>query len=59
MAVTDTTIRFATSSDATTIFNFIQALAIYEREPDAVEATPASISEQPVSYTHLTLPTKA
>ena len=46
MAVTDTTIRFATSADATTIFNFIQALAIYEREPDAVEATPASISNQ-------------
>ena len=52
MTMTDTTIRLASAADATTIFNFIQALATYEREPDAVDATPES-----VSYTHLTLPT--
>jgi len=46
MAVTDTNIRLASAADATTIFNFIQALAVYEREPDAVEATPESIGQQ-------------
>ena len=46
MAVTDTTIRFARANDAQTIHNFIQGLAQYEREPDAVEATPESIRAQ-------------
>ena len=44
--MTDIKIRIATAEDAGTIVNFIQALAEYEREPDAVEATPESISEQ-------------
>ena len=46
MAVTDTTIRFARANDAQTIHNFIQGLAQYEREPEAVEATPESIRAQ-------------
>ncbi|MBM45367.1 MAG: GNAT family N-acetyltransferase [Acidimicrobiaceae bacterium] len=44
--MTDIKIRIATAEDAGTIVNFIQALAEYEREPDAVEATPESISQQ-------------
>lgn len=44
--MTDIKIRSATAEDAGTIVNFIQALAEYEREPDAVEATPESISQQ-------------
>ena len=39
-------IRFATAADAATIHGFIQGLAEYEREPDAVEATPESLREQ-------------
>ena len=46
MAVIDTTIRFATADDAHTICDLIQGLAEYELEPDAVEATPESISAQ-------------
>jgi len=40
------TIRFATSRDADTIVRFIRGLAKYEREPGAVEATPAQIRAQ-------------
>ena len=40
------TIRFAEPEDATTIHRFILELAIYEKEPDAVEATPASLRAQ-------------
>ena len=38
--------RFATPDDATLIYDFIVALAVYEREPDVVEATPASLRAQ-------------
>jgi len=40
------TIRFATSSDAETILRFIRALAEFEREPEAVQATPAGLRAQ-------------
>jgi GNAT superfamily N-acetyltransferase len=40
------TIRFATAGDAPTVHEMIVALAVYEREPDAVEATPESLAEQ-------------
>jgi len=39
-------IRFATPDDAGTIHRFITDLAVYEREPDAVEATPESLRAQ-------------
>ena len=39
-------IRTATSDDAEAIHGFIYELAVYEREPDAVEATPDSIRRQ-------------
>ena len=39
-------IRPATSDDAEAIHGFIYELAVYEREPDAVEATPESIRMQ-------------
>ena len=39
-------IRAATSGDAEAIHGFIYELAVYEKEPDAVEATPASIRTQ-------------
>lgn len=39
-------IRDATPDDAETIHGFITELAVYEREPDAVDATPASIRAQ-------------
>jgi len=39
-------IRFATPADAETIHRFVCELAAYEREPDAVEATPASLRAQ-------------
>lgn len=42
-------IRAATPSDAETIHGFIHELAVYEREPDAVEATPDSIRAQMAS----------
>lgn len=42
----DLTIRFATIDDAATIHGFITDLAIYEREPDAVEATVSSLRAQ-------------
>jgi GNAT superfamily N-acetyltransferase len=40
------TIRFATARDAETILHFIRALAEFEREPDAVQATPAGLRAQ-------------
>ena len=40
------TIRFATPDDASTLHDLIVALAVYEREPDIVEATPASLAQQ-------------
>ena len=46
MCVPETTIRFAGPPDAATIHRFITDLAIYELEPDAVEATPASLEAQ-------------
>ncbi len=39
-------IRFATPHDAETLHRFICELAVYEREPDAVEVTPARLREQ-------------
>ena len=39
-------IRWATAEDAETIHRFIVELAVYEREPDAVKATTASLREQ-------------
>ena len=39
-------IRPATPDDAQTIHDFIVGLAVYEKEPDAVDATPASIRVQ-------------
>jgi len=38
-----TTIRTATAADVPQVLNFIRALAIYEREPDAVTATEAGL----------------
>ena len=38
-----TTIRTATAADVAQILNFIRALAVYEREPDAVTATEAGL----------------
>jgi GNAT superfamily N-acetyltransferase len=38
-----TTIRTATAADVPQILKFIRALAIYEREPDAVTATEADL----------------
>ncbi|MBK02420.1 MAG: GNAT family N-acetyltransferase [Actinomycetota bacterium] len=46
MSVKEIIIRFATADDAHTICALIKGLAEYEREPDAVEATPESISTQ-------------
>ena len=40
------TIRTATPDDAATILRFIVDLAIYEREPDAVETTEAGLRAQ-------------
>jgi len=40
------TIRFANPDDAETIVRFVRELAEYEREPDAVEATPAVVRAQ-------------
>lgn len=40
------TIRPATPADASTIHRFIVELAIYEKEPDAVEVTPAELADQ-------------
>ena len=39
-------IRAANPDDASAIHGFIYELAVYEKEPDAVEATPESIREQ-------------
>jgi GNAT superfamily N-acetyltransferase len=39
-------IRFATPDDAETVLSFIHALAIYEREPDAVRTDAATIARQ-------------
>lgn len=42
----DVTLRRATPDDAATIHALIRALAAYEREPDAVRATPESLAAQ-------------
>ncbi|MCO4745247.1 MAG: GNAT family N-acetyltransferase [Proteobacteria bacterium] len=39
-------IRDATAADAATIHRFIVELAVYEKEPDAVEVTPAVLADQ-------------
>jgi GNAT superfamily N-acetyltransferase len=39
-------IRFARPDDAPTLLRFIRELAVYEREPDAVEVTEAQLSQQ-------------
>ena len=39
-------IRPALAADAATVHGFIQGLAEYEREPGAVEVTPAQLAEQ-------------
>lgn len=44
--MTSFSIRPATPDDASTIHGLIVELAVYEREPDAVEATPTSIRAQ-------------
>ena len=40
------TLRPATAADAATLHRFIVELAVFEREPDAVEATPEGLAEQ-------------
>lgn len=40
------TIRFAGPDDAATLHRFICELAAYEKEPDAVEVTPATLAAQ-------------
>lgn len=40
------TIRFATPADAPTLLAFIRELAVYEREPDAVEVDAATLAAQ-------------
>ncbi len=40
------TIRPATPDDAATVLSFIHALAVYEREPDAVETTEDTLGSQ-------------
>ena len=42
-------LRPATAADAEAIHGFIYELAVYEKEPDAVEATPESIRDQMLS----------
>jgi len=42
-------LRPATADDAEAIHGFIYELAVYEKEPDAVEATPESIRAQMLS----------
>lgn len=46
MSAARVTVRPAVAGDAETIHVFIRALAAYEREPDAVEATPESLRAQ-------------
>ena len=46
IAAMDFTIRFARSSDAPVLLRFIQALAVYEKEPDAVEVDAATLALQ-------------
>lgn len=43
--MTDISIRPATPDDVATILRFVQDLAAFEREPDAVEATEAMLGE--------------
>ena len=45
-AMTELSIRTATADDAETILGLIVELAIYEREPDAVDATAAGLRAQ-------------
>lgn len=42
----DINLRFATPEDATSIYHFICELAVYEREPHAVQVTPQELAEQ-------------
>jgi GNAT superfamily N-acetyltransferase len=42
----DFSLRRATAEDAETIFAFIRALALFEREPDAVKTSPAELGAQ-------------
>ena len=42
----DLTLRFATEHDAATIHDLIVQLAVYEREPDAVECSANDLREQ-------------
>ncbi len=42
----DLIIRFARAGDGPVIYDFIQQLAEYEREPDAVKNTPQALDEQ-------------
>jgi len=44
--MTDAILRLASGDDAETVHRFIRALAAYERDPDAVKATPESLREQ-------------
>ena len=55
------TIRPATPSDAAQIYAFITELAVYERAAHEVIASADDVARTlfAVSYTHLTLPTKA
>ncbi|MCP4448245.1 MAG: GNAT family N-acetyltransferase [Myxococcales bacterium] len=46
MALTNVSLRFASPDDAETIYNFIVQLAIYEREPEAVETNAGVLREQ-------------
>ncbi len=41
-----TAIRHATPADAATVLGFIRDLAVFEREPDAVEATVDTLTDQ-------------
>ena len=44
--MSDVSIRQAEPTDAATIHELIRALAAFEREPEAVRATPESIAQQ-------------
>lgn len=46
MASPAVSVRSATPGDADTVHRFIVELAVYEREPDAVEVTPADLRRQ-------------
>jgi GNAT superfamily N-acetyltransferase len=44
--MTELTIRFVTEADAATLHHFIYELAAYERQPDAVDVTVATLRQQ-------------